>query len=272
MPNPVANRPRSGARSALLAIAIFSAGSLPVTADEPAPRHLIYLHGRIVQDQQSARPQHPRFGYYEMEAILGAFRKRGLAVTGEIRPKSASVAESADRVVEQVRHLLDSGAPASHVTVVGASMGAAIALEAAARLQQPGLRFAVLGACLSGSVRDILAREARGPSGHVLSVREASDELTEPCPSWKTEPGRLPALEAREIVLHTGLGHGFLYRPLPEWVNPVAEWALARPGPLGTGPRRSSGHDAYAVQRGTMPTLRAASRPKVDLRIAPVGR
>jgi hypothetical protein len=220
---------RLGVPPASLALAAFLASSLPVAAAETAPRHLIYLHGRIVQDQQSARPQHPRFGYYEMEAILGAFRKRGLAVTGEIRPKSASVAESADRVVEQVRHLLDSGVPASHVTVVGASMGAAIALEAAARLQQPGLRFAVLGACLSGSVRDILAREARGPSGHVLSVREASDELTEPCPSWKNDPGRLPSLEASEIVLHTGLAHGFLYRPLPEWVDPVAEWASAKP-------------------------------------------
>ncbi len=33
---------------------------------------------------------------------------------------------------------------------------------------------------------------------------------------------------AREIVVHTGLGHGFLYRPLPEWLNPVVEWAGAR--------------------------------------------
>lgn len=27
----------------------------------------------------------------------------------------------------------------------------------------------------------------------------------------------------------TGLAHGFLYRPLPEWVDPVVEWALAKP-------------------------------------------
>jgi hypothetical protein len=217
------------ARSGLLVLPFLSAISLSATAEQPAPRHLIYLHGRIVQDQQSARPRHPRFGYYEMEAITAAFRTRGFAVSGEIRPKSATVATSADRVVAQVRRLLDSGVPAEHVTVVGASMGAAIALEAAARLQQPRLRLAVLGACLSGSIRDMVAREGRGPSGHLLSIREASDNVTEPCPSWKNASGRSPSLDAREIVLHTGLAHGFLYRPLPEWVDPVAEWALAKP-------------------------------------------
>ncbi len=229
MPTAVANRPGFGTRSALLALALLSARSLPVTAEEPAPRHLIYLHGRIVQDQQSARPRHPRFGYYEMEAILDAFRKRGFVVTGEIRPKSASVADSAERVTAQVRRLLDSGVPADHVTVVGASMGASIALVAAARLQQPKLRVAVLGTCLSRSAEEMVARGGRGPSGHVLTIREASDALTEPCPSWTNEPGRFPSLAAREIVLHTGLGHGFLFGPLPEWVNPVAEWASAKP-------------------------------------------
>ncbi len=227
MPNTIANRHRSGIRSALFALVVLAAGS--VAAAESGPeRHLIYLHGRIVQDQQSARPRHPRFGYYEMDAILAAFRNRGFAVSGEIRPKAATVADSADRVVAQVRRLLDSGVPADHVTVVGASMGAGIALAAAARLQQSGLRFAVLGACLSGSVRELRA-QGPGPIGHVLSIREASDALTEPCPSWKNDPTRSPTLEAREIVLHTGLGHGFLYGPLPEWVNPVAEWAVAKP-------------------------------------------
>lgn len=225
----VADRRRPELRSAWLVLGVFVAGALCVEAAEPAPRHLIYLHGRIVQDQQSARPRHPRFGYYEMEAILAAFRKRGFTVSGEIRPKTATVGDSADRVVTQVRHLFDSGVPADHVTVVGASMGAAIALEAAARLEQPELRLAVLGDCLSRSVRDMVAREGRSPSGHVLSIRESSDALTEPCPAWTSEPWRPPSIEAREVVLHTGLGHGFLYGPLSEWVDRVAEWALARP-------------------------------------------
>lgn len=213
----------------LAAVAVFVAGSAAgVAADAARPRHLIYLHGRIVQEQQSARPRHPQFGYYEVEKILSAFRGRGFVVSGEIRPKSASVSDSADRVVEQVRRLLGSGVPADRVTVVGGSMGAAIALVASARLQNPDVRFCVLGACLSQSVRGLIAEEGKGPSGHLLSIREASDDLSGLCPSWKNDlESRFP-LVAREIVLDTGLGYGFLYRPLPEWVNPIVEWAGAR--------------------------------------------
>jgi predicted RNase H-like HicB family nuclease len=47
-------------------------------------------------------------------------------------------------------------------------------------------------------------------------IREASDELTGACPAWKNESESQPPLSAHEIVLNTGLRHGFLYRLLPE--------------------------------------------------------
>jgi len=210
----------------LTSMALLLAGATRCLADGAAPpRHLIYLHGRIVQAQQSKRPRHPQFGYYELEKILDTFRGRGFVVSGEIRPKSASVSGSADRVVEQVRQLLNSGVRASDVTVVGASMGAEIALLASARLQNPEVRFCVLGACLSESARGLVADEGKGPSGRLLAIREASDEFTSTCPTWKDDLKSGPSLVAREIVLHTGLSHGFLYKPLPEWVTPVIAWA-----------------------------------------------
>jgi pimeloyl-ACP methyl ester carboxylesterase len=214
----------------LIVAALLLAGSAMSTAgdaylSESQSRHVIYLHGRIVQVEQSSRPQHPEHGYYEMEKILDAFRGHGFVVTGEIRPKSATVSESADRVLEQVRQLLESGVPADHVTVVGGSMGAAIALVASARLQNPDVRFSVLGACLSNNVQRLVASEGKGPVGHILAIREASDELTGSCPPWKNTPESSSALVAREIVLETGLRHGFLYRPIPAWTSPVVEWA-----------------------------------------------
>ena len=216
------------AGAGLVLCAWILAGSVGNAADDSSgARHVIYLHGWIVQDQQNPRPEHARFGFYELEKILETFRERGFTVSGEIRPESASVDESADRVVVQVRELLESGVPANHVTVVGASMGAAIALLASERLGSTDVRFAVLGACLSSSIDRILEREGQKPSGHILSIREASDGLTSPCPPPAEDLENQEASHFREIVLDTGLHHGFLYRPIPEWVDPVLEWATA---------------------------------------------
>jgi hypothetical protein len=211
---------------ALLALVLGTA-VVGVAAEAAPRRHVIYLHGRIVQDQQTARPLHPQFGHYELDKILEAFRARGFEVSGGIRPKAASVSESADRVVEQVGQLLKSGVPADCITVVGASMGASIAFLASTRLQNPKLGFSVLGACLSANVRALVDEEGKAPSGHLLAIREESDELTKGCEAWRAGADA-PALVAREIVLNTGLGHGFLYRPLPEWVDPVVAWAEGR--------------------------------------------
>jgi pimeloyl-ACP methyl ester carboxylesterase len=208
-----------------LSVVLLAAGLPGDVAAAAEPRHLIYLHGRIVQEQQTARPKSPEYGYYELEKILTAFRKRGFLVTGSIRPKDATVSASADAVVAEVRRLLASGVRPDHITVVGASMGAAIAFRASARLQNPELRFAVLGACLSGSIEAVSAEEGKTPSGYLLCVREASDETSRPCADLKNAPGS--NLVAREIVIDTGLRHGFLYRPLPEWLDPVVQWANA---------------------------------------------
>jgi len=188
------------------------------------PRHLIYLHGRIVQESQSLRPQHPEYGFYEVEAILDTLRAQGFVVTGELRPKAATVSDAADHVVEQIQRLLESGVPPDHIVVVGGSMGGGIALLASARLQNPEMRFCTLGTCLSRNVRHLVAEEGKAPSGLVLAIRETSDALTQDCPPWAQERGTDIHLIAQEVVVETGLGHGFLYRPLPEWIEPLLEW------------------------------------------------
>jgi len=193
--------------------------------EPPAPtRHLIYLHGRIVQEEQSVRPVSERFGAYELEAIRAAFGERGFELRSDIRPKGESINTSADRVVAQVRALLETGVAAERITVVGASMGASIAFAASARLQNPSLRFAFLGACPLENVRAVRREEGRPPAGRLLVVHEKSDDTSAPCAAWRPEELPQPST-LREVVLETGLGHGFLFRPLPEWFDPVVRLA-----------------------------------------------
>jgi pimeloyl-ACP methyl ester carboxylesterase len=162
-----------------------------------------------------------------LDQILDTFRERGFEVTSVLRPREQSVDEAAGRVVAQVRALRQAGVPATHITILGASMGGYVTLLAATRLREPELRVAVLGVCLSERVQALQAREGRPPEGHLLAIREQSDTLTESCAPWSPTQAPRSLRSAREQMLHTGLRHGFLYRPLTEWVEPVLEWALS---------------------------------------------
>ena len=204
-----------------------SAGAAAAPSDLDKPQ-LVYLHGRIVGEQQDRRPKHPQFGYYELDQILDAFRQRGFAVTCDMRAKGEALAPAAEHAAAQVRALQAAGVAPGRITVLGASMGAEVALLASAKLHDPELRIALLGACLSLSVPELWAERGRRPAGHVLAIREKSDETTEPCPPWTADAAGRGRLEVRELLLDTGLRHGFLFRPLPEWVEPVAEWAKRR--------------------------------------------
>jgi hypothetical protein len=182
-------------------------------------RHLIYLHGRIVQETQSARPESPEYGVYELEAILEALRRHGFVVHDGIRPKGTTLDQGAASLVDEVRRLRAEGVPIERITVVGASMGAAIALRAAARLDEAELRFVLLGACLGASAEDVRSEAGRDLRGRLLAIREASDELSAGCAPWSGDA------RWRELEIATGLRHGVLYRPLPEWLAPAVEWA-----------------------------------------------
>jgi hypothetical protein len=181
-------------------------------------RYVIYLHGRIIEDQ-GLRPTHPEFGVYEYEAILEELVGNGLEVISEVRPPSADAAEYARRAAQQVRELIAAGVPEDHITVMGFSKGAVIAILTSWELQEPAVRYVWMAGCGDWAFR----MSALVPTGHVLSIHEASDELGVSC-----EPlfGRSELIEAEEIRIKTGEKHGAFYRPIPEWVGPAVEWAL----------------------------------------------
>ena len=53
---------------------------------DPNPRYLFYLHGYIVESQNT-RPVHPEFGPYEYAQILNTFKESGFVVISEARKK-----------------------------------------------------------------------------------------------------------------------------------------------------------------------------------------
>jgi pimeloyl-ACP methyl ester carboxylesterase len=203
----------------LLPTAATAAGTVLSALPKPIdPRgdYLIYLHGRILEEE-GARPTSPRFGVYEYRQILDTFAGRGFTVVSEVRPKGTDIAAYAGKVAGQVRALLAGGVPPERIAVVGFSKGGGITLAAAALLKdRPKVRFVSLAGCAGGRKLDL--------PHPILSLYDSVDDLSTSCgEGFSAAPARAP-FEHREIVLHVGKGHGTFYRPDPAWVEPVVEW------------------------------------------------
>jgi hypothetical protein len=190
-------------------------GDVPPKID-PKARYLFYLHGKIVE--QGVRPTSPRFGVYEYEQILDTFGRGGFVVISERRQKDTDVEQYAAKVAGQVRLLLAAGVPARRVTVVGASQGSWMAMLASTYLKNRSLNFVIIAAC---SAEDAFLQMVN-LHGNVLSIYERSD-LARSCEKFRADATGLG--DYQEVEVNTGLQHGFLYRPLKEWVEPTLAWA-----------------------------------------------
>lgn len=193
----------------------------PPAAPDPAATWLFYLHGRIVQEQ-GRQAVSPDYGPYLYDQILARLAATGVTVVSEARPRGTEPEAYADRVASQVRALIAAGVPAARITVVGASMGAWLTLLVSHRLDLPGIGYVAMAGCGPESDRGFEG----GLHGDVLSIYEAGDTLGQSCGALLA---RSPEIGRHaEIRLDTGLRHGFLYRPLAEWVDPAIAWARGR--------------------------------------------
>lgn len=100
--------------------------AFPASID-PEADYLFYLHGKIIEDQGLPAIS-PDYGEYEYAAILEALQGYDYVVISEQRAANADGIEYARRVAGQVTMLLVAGVPPEHITVVGASKGAGIAI------------------------------------------------------------------------------------------------------------------------------------------------
>jgi hypothetical protein len=188
-------------------------------------RYLFYLHGRIVETQ-GVRPQHPQHGFYEYEEILRTLAARGFVVVSEPRPEDTEHVTYARKVVSQIERLLRAGVPARHVTVVGASKGGAIAVFVSTLLRNREVNFVVLAGCGGGGPY----REHKVDlHGRVLSIYDTKDEYGGAggrgvsCSKFYRQSTGLG--QSSEIEVKLGVGHGLLYKPFKEWVDPAVAWA-----------------------------------------------
>jgi len=188
---------------------------------DPAAKYLFYLHGRIIETG-GVRPTSPRHGVYEYEQILRTLAARGFHVVSEPRPADTVHVEYARKVVAQIGRLLKASVPARNVTVVGASKGGSITVFVSTFLKNRDVNFVVLAGCGDGGPY----RENKVDLyGRVLSIYDRDDEGVRCAKYYKQSTG---LKQSGEIEVKLGVGHGLLYRPYKEWVEPAVEWANGR--------------------------------------------
>ncbi|MCM3873564.1 MAG: hypothetical protein ND895_23005 [Pyrinomonadaceae bacterium] len=188
---------------------------VPQRVDSKA-RYLFYLHGRIVE--QGRRPTSPQYGFYEYDQILDTFKQNGFVVVSEQRKQGTDVEQYGRKVAGEVRQLLKAGVPPENVTVVGASQGSLMTMLASTYLGNREVNFVIIAGCSA----DEGFLKLVNLHGHVLSIYERSDQAGS-CEKFRTDATGLS--EYKEIELNTNLRHGFIYKPMKEWIDPVVKWA-----------------------------------------------
>ena len=190
--------------------------SEPPKKVDTSARYLFYLHGRIVEEGR--RPISPQYGAYEYDEILNVFKSKGFVVVSEQRPKGTDVEQYASKVANQVNQLLKAGVPPRNITVVGASQGSFIAMLASTYLKKRDVKFVFIAGCSA----DARFLDIVDLHGNVLSIYERSDGAGS-CEKFRADATGIAKYE--ELQLQTGLRHGFIYRPMTEWVEATISWA-----------------------------------------------
>lgn len=188
------------------------------TTDTPQ-KFLFYLHGAIVQEQ-GINAFSEDFGRYEYVAILDTLKKYGYEVISEARPKGTEIIEYAKKVSNQIDSLMRRGVSPKNIIIVGASQGAYITVEVAYMQKNDKIQYAIMGLCNEYNLK-FFAKYKEALCGNWLSIYESSDQKR----SCQQLLGSVRCKTGfKEVELHLGNGHGFIYKPHKEWVHPLITW------------------------------------------------
>jgi hypothetical protein len=185
-------------------------------------KYLFYLHGRIIEDQGiNAVDTIYGYGAYHYIDILDAFRKANFIVLSEVRQKDTDPVYYANKIVLQIDSLIKNGVKPNDITVVGASKGAAISMFISSYLKNKAVNFVFIAGCNDDILKSFPEIQF---CGNILSIYEKSDDTRQSCLKFKQNT-RQSVPHYKEIELRTGLKHGFLYKPLQEWIESTINWA-----------------------------------------------
>ncbi|MBE9462288.1 serine hydrolase domain-containing protein [Dyadobacter subterraneus] len=197
-----------------------------------AQQYVFFLHNKFIEEND-LDAKHPDYGIAEYDQILDYYTKQNFVVISEKRPGKTDVKLYAQKVVNQIDSLLSKGIKPSKITVIGTSKGGYIAQFVSSLAKNKDLNYVFIGGC---GEEDIVKIPDINFSGNILSIYEKSDTIGQSCTNMKLKSVNTIS-RYKEIELNTGLKHGFLFKALPEWLEPSSKWAKQE---YGTVPARKN--------------------------------
>lgn len=189
-------------------------------AENKDDRFIFFLHNRFLETHEF-NELHPEFGRTEYQKIIAKFEKSGFKVISKKRNGNVNAREYAIGIVHQIDSLIKQGTQPNKITVVGTSKGGYIAQYVSTLANNPKLNFVFVASFRNSDIQNI---PEINYCGNILTIYEKTDPFGVSAIERK-ENSTCEIEHFKEIHLNTGMGHGFLFKPLKEWINPTINWA-----------------------------------------------
>ncbi|MCK0126931.1 alpha/beta hydrolase [Gelidibacter sp. F2691] len=183
-------------------------------------RFIFFLHNRFLEEHK-LNELHPEFGRTEYNEIIAEFEKNGFKVISEKRNGNVNAREYAIEIVTQIDSLIKNGTEPKKITVVGTSKGGYIAQYVSTLANNPNLNFVFIASFRNSDIKNI---PEINYCGNILTIYEKSDPFGVSAMERKKN-STCEIKHFKEIELNTGMRHGFLFKPLKEWIEPTIKWA-----------------------------------------------
>lgn len=183
-------------------------------------RYLFFLHNRFLEDYE-LHELHPEFGRTEYNEIIARFEESGLKVISEIRNGNVNAREYALGIVNQIDSLVSNGSKSTNITIVGTSKGGYIAQYVSTLANNPDLNFVFVASFMESDLENI---PEINYCGNILTIYELTDPFGVSAIARK-DNSTCKIEHFKEVEINTGMGHGFLFKPMNEWVEPTIKWA-----------------------------------------------
>ena len=182
-------------------------------------KYIFYLHGKIIEIQ-GKNAVSEEFGNYEFDNIVNALKMENSEIFAEVRHKNVDYLEYANKVSNQIDSLINLGINPKNITIIGASKGAIIASNISNMNSNP-----VNYVFLAGNNDYQEEHNNWKFHGQILCFYDSSDTIAgKNYNYWMNNPNYTTTFQ--QIKIDKNLGHGFLYKPYKEWIEPTKKWIL----------------------------------------------